>query len=220
MQSLQKKILQDSILKTPCAGGAYLNDPELAETLVTESPDRFRDLSAWGSVFDVEEDCVPAQRPFGGQRFSRTCYAGDRSGHEMIATLTEQIRNTGIRQMQETSAIDLLMDDRRVAGAVTLDGDGNLGVITADATVLATGGGTRCYDISTNCAAGGTGDGFALGYRAGGATLIDMEMVQFHPTGGAVYPPIHAAASSPRRPRGGRRSFEEQPRGGTVYGTL
>ena len=167
-------------------GGAYLNDPALAEVLVTESPDRFRDLAAWGSVFDVEGDCVPAQRPFGGQRFSRTCYAGDRSGHEMIATLTEQIRNTGIRQVQETSAIDLLMDGRRVAGAITLDSNGHLGAITADATVLATGGGTRCYDISTNCAAG-TGDGFALGYRAG-ATLIDMEMVQFHPTG-AVYPP-------------------------------
>jgi fumarate reductase (CoM/CoB) subunit A len=167
-------------------GGAYLNDPKLAEILVSESPERFRDLAAWGSVFDVDGDCVPAQRPFGGQRFSRTCYAGDRSGHEMIATLTEQIRNTGIRQIQETSAIDLLMDGRRVAGAITLDGDGNLGAITADATVLATGGGTRCYDISTNCAAG-TGDGFALGYRAG-ATLIDMEMVQFHPTG-AVYPP-------------------------------
>lgn len=167
-------------------GGAYLNDPDLAEILVTESPDRFRDLAAWGSVFDVEEDCVPAQRPFGGQQFNRTCYAGDRSGHEMIATLTEQIRNAPIEQIQETSAIDLLMDGRRVAGAITLDGDGNLGVITADATVIATGGGTRCYNISTNCAAG-TGDGFAIGYRAG-AALIDMEMVQFHPTG-AVYPP-------------------------------
>ncbi len=167
-------------------GGAYLNNPDLVETLVSESPDRFRDLAAWGSVFDMEGDCVPAQRPFGGQRFNRTCYAGDRSGHEMIATLTEQIRNTKIRQVQETSAIDLLMDGHRVAGAITLDRDGNLGVVTADATILATGGGTRCYDISTNCAAG-TGDGFALGYRAG-ATLIDMEMVQFHPTG-AVYPP-------------------------------
>ena len=167
-------------------GGAYLNDPDLAEILVTESPDRFRDLAAWGSVFDVEGDCVPAQRPFGGQQFNRTCYAGDRSGHEMIATLTEQIRNAPIEQIQETAAIDLLMDGRRVAGAITLDGDGTLGAITADATILATGGGTRCYDISTNCAAG-TGDGFALGYRAG-ATLIDMEMVQFHPTG-AVYPP-------------------------------
>ncbi len=167
-------------------GGGYLNDRALAEVLVTESPDRFRDLAAWGSVFDVETDCVPAQRPFGGQRFCRTCYAGDRSGHEMIATLTEQIRNTGIQQVQEVSAIDLLMDGKRVAGAITLDNDGHLGAITADATVLATGGGTRCYDISTNCAAG-TGDGFALGYRAG-AALIDMEMVQFHPTG-AVYPP-------------------------------
>ncbi|HDQ07963.1 MAG TPA: fumarate reductase subunit A [Methanoculleus sp.] len=167
-------------------GGAYLNDPELAEVLVAESPERFFDLARWGSVFDVAEDFVAAQRPFGGQRFNRTCYAGDRSGHEIMATLVEQVRNSDIHQIQEEAAIELLMEDGRAAGAFTLDRDGTPGVIRADAVVIATGGGTQIYDISTNCAAG-TGDGFALGWRAGGE-LVDMEMIQFHPTG-AVYPP-------------------------------
>lgn len=167
-------------------GGAYLNDPDLAEVLVNESPERFFDLARWGSVFDVAEDFVAAQRPFGGQRFNRTCYASDRSGHEIMATLVEQVRNSDILQVQEEAAIELLMENGRAAGAFTLDTHGIPGVIRADAVVLATGGGTQVYDISTNCAAG-TGDGFAIGWRAG-AELIDLEMVQFHPTG-AVYPP-------------------------------
>ncbi len=167
-------------------GGAYLNDPQLADVLVTESPDRFFDLARWGSVFDVAEDFIAALRPFGGQRFNRTCYASDRSGHEIMATLVEQVRSSDILQLQEEAAIELLMEDGRAAGAFTLDNKGTPGVIRADAVVLATGGGTQVYDISTNCAAG-TGDGFAIGWRAG-AELIDMEMIQFHPTG-AVYPP-------------------------------
>ncbi|MEA2035415.1 MAG: fumarate reductase (CoM/CoB) subunit TfrA [Euryarchaeota archaeon] len=166
-------------------GGGYLNDPSLAEILTSEAPERFEDLIRWGAVFDVTDDNRVAQRPFGGQSFDRTCYASDRTGHEMMATLIEQVRKSDIIQMQEVSVIELLQDNGRVAGAITLDRQGNIGVVRADATVIATGGGTKCYDISTNCAAG-TGDGFALGYRAG-AELIDMEMVQFHPTG-AVYP--------------------------------
>jgi len=166
-------------------GGGYLNDPSLAEILTSEAPERFEDLIRWGAVFDVTDENRVAQRPFGGQSFDRTCYAGDRTGHEMMATLVEQVRKSDIIQMQEVSVIELLKENGRVAGAITLDGRGNIGVVRADATVIATGGGTRVYDISTNCAAG-TGDGFALGYRAG-AELIDMEMVQFHPTG-AVYP--------------------------------
>lgn len=166
-------------------GGGYLNDPSLAEILTSEAPERFEDLIRWGAVFDVTDENRVAQRPFGGQSFDRTCYAGDRTGHEMMATLVEQIRKSDIIQMQEVSVIELLKENGRVAGAITLDGRGNIGVVRADATVIATGGGTKVYDISTNCAAG-TGDGFAMGYRAG-AELIDMEMVQFHPTG-AVYP--------------------------------
>jgi fumarate reductase (CoM/CoB) subunit A len=166
-------------------GGAYLNDPGLVEILVREAPERMADLIRWGAVFDVTADHEIAQRPFGGQRFPRTCYAGDRTGHEIMMTLVERVRASTIEQMQELTVIELLRDNGRVTGAIALDRSGELLVIRADAVVLATGGGTQVYDISTNCGVG-TGDGFVMGYHAG-AELIDMEMIQFHPTG-AVYP--------------------------------
>ncbi|OPX70805.1 MAG: L-aspartate oxidase [Methanoregulaceae archaeon PtaB.Bin009] len=166
-------------------GGAYLNDPDLVRILVDEAPKRIDDLLQWGAVFDVTDCCEVAQRPFGGQRFPRTCYAGDRTGHEMMATLVERLAGTDVDVMNEVCALDLLKDGDRVLGAVGLTEKDELVAIRADSTVLATGGGTRIYDISTNSSSG-TGDGFAIGYRAG-AELIDMEMVQFHPTG-AVYP--------------------------------
>jgi len=167
-------------------GGAYLNDPDLVHTLVTESPARMKDLLRWGAVFDMTGEDTVAQRPFGGQRFPRTCYAGDRSGHELILTLLDRLADAGVTSCPEMAITDLLVSGGRVCGAAGLDRKGRLVAIHADATVLATGGGTRIYDISTNSAAG-TGDGFAMAYEAG-AELIDMEMVQFHPTG-AVYPP-------------------------------
>jgi len=166
-------------------GGAWLNDPELVRILVSESPQRIRDLLCWGAVFDFTEKDEVAQRPFGGQRFPRTCYAGDRTGHEMMTTLIERLDTTGTEVLQEMSVIELLRDGSRVAGAIALDETGRLVTLMADSTVLATGGGARVYDVSTNSSSG-TGDGYALGYRAG-AELIDMEMVQFHPTG-AVFP--------------------------------
>jgi fumarate reductase (CoM/CoB) subunit A len=103
----------------------------------------------------------------------------------MMVTLMERLRASPVSVLQETSVIELLKNGKTVCGAITLDRDGEMGVVRADSTILATGGGTRIFDISTNSSSG-TGDGFALGYRAG-AELIDMEMVQFHPTG-AVYP--------------------------------
>ncbi|MGB7789115.1 fumarate reductase (CoM/CoB) subunit TfrA [Methanoregula sp.] len=166
-------------------GGAYLNNPELVDHLVRESPLRMGDLVKWGAVFDFTEDDELAQRPFGGQRFPRTCYAGDRTGHEMMVTLVERLDGTGVTTLQEYTVIDLLKDGDAVIGAMALDEKGDLVLLKADSTILATGGGTKIYDISTNSSSG-TGDGFAMGYRAG-AELIDMEMVQFHPTG-AVYP--------------------------------
>jgi fumarate reductase (CoM/CoB) subunit A len=143
------------------------------------------DLVKWGAVFDFTEQDEIAQRPFGGQRFPRTCYAGDRTGHEMMVTLVERLDSTGVTALQEYTVIDLLKDGGAVIGAIALDEKGSIVLLKADSTILATGGGTRIYDISTNSSSG-TGDGFAMGYRAG-AELIDMEMVQFHPTG-AVYP--------------------------------
>ncbi|MGB8220300.1 MAG: fumarate reductase (CoM/CoB) subunit TfrA [Methanoregula sp.] len=166
-------------------GGAYLNDPELVKILVQESPLRMDDLIRWGAVFDFTDTCEIAQRAFGGQRFPRTCYAGDRTGHEMMMTLVEQLDSADVTKLQEVTVIDLLKDGDRVSGAIALDENGSIVVLKADSTILATGGGARVYDVSTNSSSG-TGDGFAMGYRAG-AELIDMEMIQFHPTG-AVYP--------------------------------
>ena len=166
-------------------GGAYLNDSELVSILVREAPLRMDDLIRWGAVFDFTEADEVAQRPFGGQRFPRTCYAGDRTGHEMMATLVERLDSAGVATFQEMTVIDLMKDGERVAGAFALDEKGRPVVFRADGIVLATGGGAKVFDISTNSSSG-TGDGFAIGYRAG-ADLIDMEMVQFHPTG-AVYP--------------------------------
>jgi fumarate reductase (CoM/CoB) subunit A len=166
-------------------GGAYLNDPELVNILVKESPLRMKDLIAWGAVFDFTDNDEVAQRPFGGQQFPRTCYAGDRTGHEMMTTLVERLDSSDVTMLQEYTVIDFLKCGEAIIGGMALDEKGNLVVLKADSTVLATGGGTRVYDISTN-SSGGTGDGFAIGYRSG-AELIDMEMVQFHPTG-AVFP--------------------------------
>ncbi len=102
-----------------------------------------------------------------------------------MMTLMERFDTSGATKMEEIAVIDLLKQDDSVIGAVALNENGEMVIITADSTILATGGGARVYDISTNSSSG-TGDGFAMGYRAG-AELIDMEMVQFHPTG-AVYP--------------------------------
>jgi len=166
-------------------GGAYLNDPALVRLLVDEAPERMEDLLRWGAVFDVTDCCEVAQRPFGGQRFPRTCYAGDRTGHEMMLTLMDRLAATGTEVLQEVTIVHLFKDENTVAGALGIDRHGELLAIRSDRTVLATGGGTRIYDISTNSSSG-TGDGYALGFRAG-ADLVDMEQVQFHPTG-AVYP--------------------------------
>jgi fumarate reductase (CoM/CoB) subunit A len=166
-------------------GGAFLNDPELVNILVQEAPLRMGDLVKWGAVFDFTDSDEVAQRPFGGQRFPRTCYAGDRTGHEMMTTLVERLDSTDVTTLQEYTVIDLLTDGNRVIGAMALSEKGDLILIKADSTILATGGGARVYDISTNSSSG-TGDGFAIGYRAG-AELINMEMIQFHPTG-AVFP--------------------------------
>src|SRR5512136_767058 len=172
-------------LEDTMKGGAFLNDPELVNLLVKEAPLRMGDLVKWGAVFDFTESDEVAQRPFGGQRFPRTCYAGDRTGHEMMTTLVERLDGTDVTTLQEYTVIDLLKDGDRVIGAMALDEKGGLVLLKADSTIIATGGGTKVYDVSTNSSSG-TGDGYAIGYRAG-AELIDMEMIQFHPTG-AVFP--------------------------------
>ena len=101
-------------------GGAYLNDEALVEALVSDAPARIRDLFGWGAVFDLAEDNTIAQRPFGGQRFARTCYAGDHTGHEMVMTLLERLRGSGVTIHDETTVLELLKDGDRVIGVSSL----------------------------------------------------------------------------------------------------
>ena len=99
------------------SGGAYLNDPALVDVLVREAPERLRDLVRWGAVFDVTDDRQVAQRPFGGQRFPRTCYAGDRTGHEMMMTLLDRLDATDTQLYNEVTVVDLVKDEN---GAVAV----------------------------------------------------------------------------------------------------
>lgn len=166
-------------------GGAYLNDRALADVLTSDAPARINELMEWGACFELTDNDTLAQRPFGGQKFARTCYAGDHTGHEIVMTLLEKLRGSDVEIRDETTVLSLITSGDTVCGAVVIDSAGNLSAITADAVVLATGGVGQLYPVTTNSTAG-TGDGYALAYRAG-AKLIDMEEVQFHPTG-AVKP--------------------------------
>ncbi len=168
-------------------GGQYVNNWRMAELHAKEAPDRVRELEAWGAVFDRTEDGRILQRNFGGHRYPRLAHVGDRTGLELIRTLQDRAVHSGMTVHMECTVVDLLADDGRVTGAVAYDRErGRFLVFGAKAVILATGGIGRAYRITSNSWEG-TGDGHALAYRAG-ATLIDMEFVQFHPTG-MVWPP-------------------------------
>jgi len=166
-------------------GGAWINDQELAWTLVTESPGRVLELeSRYGCLFDRRPDGRIHQKPFAGQSHDRTIHKGDLTGIEIMNRLTEQVwRRPSIRALEEHRALDLLQDDEgRVGGALLLDvRRGAFVAARAPATLLAMGGGPTMYRVIA-CSADKASDGIALGLRAG-ARLRDMEMVQFHPTG-------------------------------------
>mgnify|MGYP001049639533 CR=1 FL=1 len=163
-------------------GGAYLNNQALAEILAREAAERVLDLEEYGAIFDRTAEGRIGQRPFGKQTYVRTCYAGDRTGHEMMVTLVEECRKLGIQVMDEIFAYRLLTYDGSVSGVVAFDiKSGDIKVFKSRTIVLATGGAGRIFQITTNAQCD-TGDGFAMGYHSG-AELIDMEMVQFHPTG-------------------------------------
>jgi len=169
-------------------GGSYLNDQRLVEILVREAPDRLLDLENYGAVFTRNEDGTLAQRPFGGQSRPRTCYAGDRTGHEIAMALLDEVRRLDrVRTLENVMAYRLIKDDDgRIAGALCLDLEReDTLVVLAHATILATGGAGQIYPVTTNPAYK-TGDGYVMALKAG-CPLIDMEMVQFHPTG-MVYP--------------------------------
>lgn len=175
--------------KDTVAGGAWLNNQRVAEILVKEAGDRIFDLEEYGAVFDRTPEGKIMQRPFGKQTYRRTCYAADRTGHELMQTLVEEVRRRDISVLDEIFVTNLLTSEGKAAGAVAIDyKTGDFLVFKAKAVVLASGGAGRLYKITTN-AAQDTGDGFSTAYRIG-ANLVDMEMVQFHPTG-MVYPESH-----------------------------
>jgi succinate dehydrogenase / fumarate reductase flavoprotein subunit len=168
-------------------GGQYVNNWRMAEIHAREAPDRVRELEAYGAVFDRTPDGRILQRNFGGHRYPRLAHVGDRTGLELIRTLQDHTIHLGVTVHMEFTVIELLLDDRGVSGVFAYDRErGRFHVFAAKAVVLATGGVGRAYQITSNSWEG-TGDGHGLAYRAG-AELIDMEFVQFHPTG-MVWPP-------------------------------
>ncbi|MEO6969701.1 MAG: fumarate reductase/succinate dehydrogenase flavoprotein subunit [Chthoniobacterales bacterium] len=168
-------------------GGQYVNDWRMAELHAREAPDRVRELEAWGAVFDRTKDGRILQRNFGGHKYPRLAHVGDRTGLEMIRTLQDHGIHRGIDVHMEVCVLDLLKDGARVCGAFGYDRErGRFRIFRAKAIILATGGIGKAYKITSNswdC----TGDGHSLAYHAG-AELIDMEYIQFHPTG-MVWPP-------------------------------
>ncbi len=168
-------------------GGQYLNNWRMAELHAKEAPDRVRELEAWGAVFDRTKDGRILQRNFGGHRYPRLAHVGDRTGLEMIRTLQDHGIHQGIDVYMEMTVVTLLKDGDRVVGALGYDRErGRFRVWKAKAVVLATGGVGKAFRITSNSWEY-TGDGHALAYHAG-ADLLDMEFVQFHPTG-MVWPP-------------------------------
>ena len=168
-------------------GGQYVNNWRMAELHAREAPDRVRELEAWGAVFDRTKDGKILQRNFGGHRYPRLAHVGDRTGLEMIRTLQDHGIHQGIDVHMECTIVTLLKDGDRVVGAFGYDRErGRFKLFKAKAVVLATGGIGRAFKITSNSWEY-TGDGHALAYQAG-ADLVDMEFVQFHPTG-MVWPP-------------------------------
>lgn len=168
-------------------GGQYLNNWRMAELHAKEAPARVRELEAWGALFDRTKDGRILQRNFGGHRYPRLAHVGDRTGLEMIRTLQDHGIHLGLDVFMEHTVIQLLKDGDRIAGAFGYDRErGRFHLFRAKAVVLATGGVGRAYKITSNSWEY-TGDGHSLAYHAG-ATLMDMEFVQFHPTG-MIWPP-------------------------------
>jgi succinate dehydrogenase / fumarate reductase, flavoprotein subunit len=168
-------------------GGQYVNDWRMAELHAKEAPDRVRELEAWGALFDRTNDGRILQRNFGGHRYPRLAHVGDRTGLEMIRTLQDHGIHLGMEVHMECTVLTLLKDDGRIAGAFGYERErGRFLLFRAKAVVLATGGIGRAYKITSNSWEY-TADGHSLAYDAG-ASLMDMEFVQFHPTG-MIWPP-------------------------------
>ena len=168
-------------------GGQYLNNWRMAELHAKEAPGCVRELEGWGALFDRTDDGRILQRNFGGHKYPRVAHVGDRTGLEMIRTLQDHGIYQGMEVHMECTITTLLKDGERIAGAFGYEREkGRFMVFRSKAVILATGGIGRAYKITSNSWEY-TGDGHSLAYHAG-AELIDMEFVQFHPTG-MVWPP-------------------------------
>lgn len=168
-------------------GGKMLNNWRMAQLHAQEAPERVKELERWGAVFDRTKNGKILQRAFGGHTYKRLCHVGDRTGLEMIRTLQDRGVHQGIKVYMECCVSRLLKDGDKIAGAFGYyREDGRFVLFKAKAIVLATGGVGKSFTVTSNSWEY-TGDGHALAYDAG-ADLIDMEFVQFHPTG-MVWPP-------------------------------
>ena len=168
-------------------GGKMLNNWRMAQLHAQEAPERVMELEDWGALFDRTDDGLISQRDFGGHKYARLAHVGDRTGLEMIRTLQQRAVALGIDVFMECTVTDLLKDSDRIAGAFAYWREtGRFVVFEAPSVVLATGGIGKSFKVTSNSWEY-TGDGHALALRAG-ASLINMEFVQFHPTG-MVWPP-------------------------------
>ncbi|MGI8905630.1 MAG: fumarate reductase/succinate dehydrogenase flavoprotein subunit [Candidatus Sumerlaeaceae bacterium] len=200
-------------------GGQYLNNPRMAELHAKEAPERVRELEGWGALFDRTKEGQILQRNFGGHKYPRLAHVGDRTGLEMIRTLQDHGIHQGITFYMEFTILRLLTGSGRVAGIFGYDRErGRFKIFKGRAVVLATGGIGRAYKITSNSWEY-TGDGHALAYHAG-ADLMDMEFVQFHPTG-MIWPPsvcgilvtegVRGEGGVLRNSEGGRFMFDDIP---------
>lgn len=168
-------------------GGQYVNNWRMAELHAKEAPSRVHELEKWGAVFDRTKEGKISQRNFGGHRYPRLAHVGDRTGLELIRTLQDHGIHQGITVHMEYTVVSLLKDSGRVVGAFGYDRErARFRVFKAKAVVVCTGGLGRAYAVTSNSWEG-TGDGVSLAYHAG-AELLDMEFIQFHPTG-MIWPP-------------------------------
>lgn len=168
--------------------GQFINNWKMAEIFAKEAPDRVIELEHYGALFDRTPDGKIMQRPFGAHTYRRLCYVGDRTGLELIRTLEDQVIKRNIHYMDETVIARVFKDEEAgaVSGALGIRiRTGEIMLFKCKAVVLATGGCGRVYSVTSNSWES-TGDGLSLAYRAG-AELMDMEMIQFHPTG-MIYP--------------------------------
>src|SRR5271170_585560 len=176
-----------ALFRDTMRGGKFMNNWRMAQLHAQEAPTRVHELEHWGALFDRTENGDILQRAFGGHTHKRLCHVGDRTGLEMIRTLQDRGVHLGVDVYMECAITRLLVDNGRIAGAFGYWREqGRFVVFKAKSVVIATGGIGKIWKITSNSWEY-TGDGMALAYDAG-AELLDMEFVQFHPTG-MVWPP-------------------------------